>query len=80
MDSMGAGGYYGAHPAYAGQYDGGPHEGWSKGPSALCDDDAPSARLVVPPGAQAAPMYPRAQPEHLGSLHLASGARRPPQR
>ena len=30
MDSMGAGGYgYGAHPAYAGQYDGGPHDGWA---------------------------------------------------
>ena len=34
------------------------------GPSTLCDDPAPSARRV-PPGALAAPTYPRAQPERL---------------
>ena len=35
--------------------------------STLFDDTAPSARLV-PPGARAAPTYPRAQPGQLGSL------------
>ena len=49
---------------------------WLKMASTLFEDPAPSARLV-PPGAQAAPTHPRAQPEHLGSLQwaeqLASG-------
>ena len=47
-----------------------------KGPSALVDDRAPSARLV-PPRAQAAPTHPRAQPQPLRSSpwlqELASG-------
>ena len=36
-----------------------------KMPSTLCDDTAPSARLVAP-GAQAAPTHPGARPEQLG--------------
>ena len=52
-----------------------PCASWWNTLSDLFDDPAPSARLV-PPGAQAAPTYPRAQPGHLGSLrcpqHLAS--------
>ena len=50
--------------------------GWWRGPSALHDGTAPSARLV-PPRAQAAPTQPRAQPQHIVSLRwpqeLASG-------
>ena len=40
--------------------------GW-KGPSALSEDSAPSARLV-PPGAQAAPTDPRVPPQQLVGL------------
>ena len=42
------------------------HPSWLNVPATLFDDSAPSARLV-PPWAQAAPMQPRAPPEHLGS-------------
>ncbi len=50
------------------------HPSWFKMASTLLDDTAPCAR-PVPPGARAAPTYPRAQPEHLRGLRWPLWAR-----
>ena len=53
--------------------------GWWKGPSALHDGTAPSARLV-PPRARPAPTHPGAPPQQLGGVPMAAAASlRPPQ-